>query len=62
MRTTVHDVEGIIFTNMPKEAKLTVRITSDKIGKSLSISDDENLMYMIPLEPILKRLKEVVNE
>ena len=41
---------------------LEVRITSDDIGKSMSIADpDANIMFVIPLEPLARyiRIKEV---
>ena len=41
---------------------LEVRITSDAIGKSMSIADrDANIMFVIPLEPLARyiRIKEV---
>ena len=59
--TTMHIIRGARIDEMniiPKD--LTVRITSDARGKSMSISDDEGgMMLMIPLEPIIERLKEV---
>ena len=41
--------------------KFIVRITADKYGKSLSISDEENggAMYVIPLEPVEERLRYI---
>ena len=68
MRTTEHPIKGLTYTITNKgkvkvnEEDLMVRITSDEIGLSLSISDDKSRMYLIPLEPILKRLREIVNE
>lgn len=59
--TTMHIIRGARIDEMnviPKD--LAVRITSDARGKSMSISDDEGgMMLMIPLEPIIERLKEV---
>ena len=60
--TTMHIIRGARIDEMnviPKD--LAVRITSDAHGKSMSISDDEGgLMLMIPLEPIIERLKEIL--
>lgn len=59
--TTEHTIKGAQCDGhyiIPKD--LVVRITSDNNGKSLSISNEEDLMFMIPLEPVLNRLKAVV--
>lgn len=59
--TTEHHIQGAQtdgFTITPKE--LTVRITSDASGKTLSISNEEDVMMLIPMEPILARLKEIL--
>lgn len=48
------DVKGIItdVTNMkPKPCKVTVRMTSDRIGQTLSLSAF-NIMISIPLESV----------
>lgn len=60
--TTFHQIKGAQCNgSMIFPRDLAVRITSDEHGKSLSISDDDRgMMFMIPLEPILSRLKEVV--
>lgn len=40
---------------------ITVRITKDKRGKSLSLTNEElGIMLMVPLEPIEKELAEVL--
>ena len=39
--------------------KYTVRYTSDKVGKSLSITDEETgVMFLIPFDAISKDIKE----
>ena len=39
--------------------RLVVRYTSDKIGKSLSISDDDNgIMFEVPVDAIEKDIRE----
>ena len=40
---------------------ITVRITKDKRGKSLSLTNEElGIMLMVPLEPIEKELAEAL--
>lgn len=59
--TTEHRIRGVQTdgdTIVPKD--LTVRITSDRWGKTLSISNEEDVMLVVPMEPILDRLKEVL--
>lgn len=59
--TTEHKVKGVQCDGVvgyPKD--LVVRITSDMNGKSLSISNEEDVMFIIPVEPILARLKEIL--
>lgn len=69
LRTTIHPVNGALF-QIPKDnnemlvnynRKFIVRITADKYGKTLSISDEENggAMYVIPLESIEDRLRYI---
>ena len=42
-------------------ADITVRISSDSKGKSLSLADDnEGIMLMIPLEPIESDLRVIL--
>ena len=59
-------VKGLVFggKRLMKERKIFVRITADDIGKTLSLSDDQNVMFVIPIEPIEKELKSAlgVNE
>lgn len=59
--TSEHRIQGAQsngYTITPKE--LTVRITSDASGKTMSISNEEDIMMMIPMEPILRRLREIL--
>lgn len=60
-RTTTHVVRGM-ETDMDRicEREITVRITSDQYGKSISLSNEEDRLLMIPLEPIIPRLKEIL--
>lgn len=59
-------VNGLVFGGeaVMKARKIFVRITADDIGKTLSLSDDQNVMFVIPIEPIEKELKSAlgVNE
>lgn len=51
------DGKSVSITN------ITVRITADELGKTLSLSDDNTLtgvMLSIPLETIEKELKKVL--
>lgn len=61
MRTTEQRVKGLISDGYNiKGTDITVRITSDEMGKSLSLSDDDKILLMIPLDPVAQRLKEVL--
>lgn len=61
MRTSEKKVMGMMGDGYSiKPMMLTVRITADERGKSLSLSDDKSVILMIPLEAIEKRLKEVL--
>lgn len=59
-------VNGLVFggETLMKARKIFVRITADDIGKTLSLSDDQTVMFVIPIEPIEKELKSAlgVNE
>ena len=49
-------VSGVIYPNtdkltMPMKSEVTVRMTSDKVGQSLSLQAG-NVMIMIPLEAV----------
>lgn len=58
------EVEGLkckYERNRPnfKRRKLTVRYTSDEIGKSLSIADEySNVMLSVPVDRIIKEIME----
>ena len=39
---------------------ITVRMTKDKMGMSISLCDDK-VMLLVPIEPIKKELKEMLN-
>lgn len=61
VKTTVKGVTYVPGANK-FNSLLEVRITSDDIGKSLSIADpDANIMLVVPLEPLARylRIKEV---
>ena len=59
--TTTHRIQGM-ETDGDRicEKEITVRITSDRFGKSISLSNEEDRLLMIPLEPIIPRLKELL--
>lgn len=60
-RTTAKMVKGMqtdgdrIFVR-----DIVVRITKDEHGITLSLSNEEDVMLIIPLEPVKGRLKEVL--
>lgn len=59
--TTMHLVQGIQMDGHHVQKRpIIVRITSDEMGKSLSLSNEEDVMLMIPIEAIESRLKEVL--
>ncbi len=64
--TIEREVIGLFFggEGFMKSRRIFVRITADDIGKTLSLSDDKNVMFIIPIEPIEKELKSAlgVNE
>jgi hypothetical protein len=39
---------------------IMVRITKDKLGMTLSLSNEDDVMLAIPLEPVKERLREVL--
>lgn len=54
-------VQGVVYPNtdkliMPMKSEVTVRMTSDKIGQSLSLQAG-NVMIMIPLEAVRDIIK-----
>ena len=58
-RTKIRDVNGITFDMRAdgslrcRKKKITVRITKDEIGKTISLCDEmRGIMIEIPLEPI----------
>lgn len=53
-RTRVRTVNGMISDgNQMILTPITLRATSDKLGKSISLSVDGLVMLQIPLEPVL---------
>ena len=49
--TKVRTVDGAICrTNSITHTDITVRVTVDATGKSLSLSDDETVLLEVPLE------------
>lgn len=59
--TITRDVNGILCNDFMQERKITVRITKDSKGKTISLADEkENVMLIIPLEPIEKDLKQIL--
>lgn len=59
--TITKDVNGILCNDFMQKRKITVRITKDSKGKTISLADEkENIMLIIPLEPIEKDLKQIL--
>ena len=59
--TLTKDINGLIFKDQMQPTRITVRMTSDGKGMSLSLADEkENVMLMIPLELIAKDLKQIL--
>lgn len=60
--TKVWEVDGFTIVDVCKgfrfnPTKLTVRYTSDKVGKTLSISDDMGgFMFQVPFDEIFKEI------
>lgn len=59
--TITKDINGLILKDSMQPTRITVRMTSDSRGKSLSLADEkENVMLMIPLELIAKDLEQIL--
>ena len=59
--TITKDINGLIYKDSMQPTRITVRMTSDSKGKSLSLADEKkNVMLMIPLELIAKDLKQIL--
>ena len=53
-RTRSRTINGVIFNGKQlAEAPVTLRATSDELGKSISLSVDGLVMLQVPLEPVL---------
>lgn len=63
--TKTKDVKGIMWHNKngnmyARPATITVRVTSDEHGKSLSLADErEGVQLLVPLEPLADMLEVV---
>lgn len=59
--TIASKVKGIISDGKTLEPKvLTVRFTSNKLGETLSISDDQTVMLLVDyayVEPLIKKAR-----
>lgn len=63
-RTRIRTVDGLEACNgRIGERTITVRVTSDGLGKSLSLADDvRGIMLMIPIEPVIDMIDVVEEE
>lgn len=64
--TRTKDVKGLIVNGVPPfvpmRSTLTVRVTADEVGETLSIADESaGIMLMIPVEQV-KDMVKVVKE
>ena len=60
--TITRDVKGIRYDGSTVNKTITVRMSKDSKGKSLSLSDEKgNIMLMIPIEPIETDLKQIIS-
>ncbi len=41
------------------KGKAIVRFTSDKLGETISLSNDETMMIVVPFEPVAELIEEV---
>lgn len=49
--TKLATINGTIYDMKSyKNAEITVRVTYDKVGKTLSLSDDKSIMLCVPME------------
>lgn len=59
--TITKDIPGMILNKTMQKKTLTVRLTKDAFGKTLSLADeDEGIMLAVPIEPIEKDLKQML--
>lgn len=61
MRTQIREVQGIVTTTKPfqmKKAPITVRLTIDLRGKTLSLSVFDMIQLTIPYEAIKDMVEE----
>lgn len=63
-RTRIRQVDGLeAYNGRIGERTITVRVTSDGLGKSLSLADDiRGIMLMIPIEPVIDMIDIVEEE
>lgn len=59
--TITKDIPGMMLNKTMQKKTITVRITKDAFGKSLSLADEnEGIMLMVPIEPIEKELRQML--
>lgn len=59
--TIKKNIKGLVFDGLMTDKTITVRMTKDSNGKSLSLADEKgNIMLMIPIEQIEKDLKQII--
>ena len=57
---TLQEIDGLeLIGQKYKKARLVVRFTSDNIGESISIADEERgIMLMVPFEEVKRQIIE----
>lgn len=59
--TITKDIPGMMLNKTMQKKTLTVRITKDALGKTLSLADeDESIMLAVPIEPIENDLRRML--
>lgn len=64
MATITKTVKGMEYLNIYgfRPCMITVRATKDKLGKSISFSDNGGALLIVPVEAITDILKEVLDD
>ena len=62
MRTEIKSINGMVVTEKTmRPAKVIVRFTSEHVGETLSLSDDDKIMISVPFElvkPIIEKARK----
>lgn len=62
MRTEIKSINGMVTTeSKTRPARIIVRFTSDHVGETLSLSDNDKIMISVPFEavkPIIEKARK----